>query len=169
MNPQSQDDIFNIVRSGERTPTSVAPLPRSPFRNDVLSGRVVLVTGGATGIGYACSEAFGHHGAKVAIMSRRSNVIEEAVARCPDVPLLSATAALSPRFPYCALRPTLLHVLALLCAAHHRLVRRLHTWWTGCGRVESTRSARLSTCATTHDVPPPSTKLSRDLGVWTFC
>lgn len=32
-----------------------------------LSGKVVLVTGGGSGIGAAMAEAFGHHGAKVAI------------------------------------------------------------------------------------------------------
>ena len=52
------------------------PLPSSPFRGDILRGRVVLITGGATGIGYGCAEAFGRHGARVAIMSRRRAVIE---------------------------------------------------------------------------------------------
>ena len=29
--------------------------PSSPFRDDILEGRVVLITGGATGIGFRCA------------------------------------------------------------------------------------------------------------------
>ena len=61
-----------------------APLPHSPFRDDIVKGRVVLITGGATGIGMACAEAFGNHGAKVAIMSRRRDVIDASVRRLRD-------------------------------------------------------------------------------------
>eukprot|EP00940_MAST-03C_sp_MAST-3C-sp2_P000809 g809.t1 len=53
---------------------------RANCRNDILSGRVVLVTGGATGIGLGCATAFGKHGAKVAIMSRRIGKVNESVA-----------------------------------------------------------------------------------------
>ena len=55
--------------------------PRSPFRNDILKDRVVLISGGATGIGFGCAVCFGLHGAKVAIMSRRRKKIEESVRR----------------------------------------------------------------------------------------
>ena len=55
--------------------------PVSPFRNDILKDRVVLISGGATGIGFGCALCFGAHGAKVAIMSRRKEKIDEAVRR----------------------------------------------------------------------------------------
>lgn len=42
----------------------------SVFRDDLFAGRRVLVTGGATGIGFAISKAFAHHGADVVIVSR---------------------------------------------------------------------------------------------------
>ena len=64
-----------------RQPAIATPDPSSPFRQDILAGRVVLITGGATGIGYACAEAFGAHGCRVAIMSRRRTVIDDAVAK----------------------------------------------------------------------------------------
>ena len=42
----------------------IPTLDNSPFKKDVLKGGVVVITGGATGIGYACSLAFGLHGAR---------------------------------------------------------------------------------------------------------
>eukprot|EP01098_Paradermamoeba_levis_P011446 TRINITY_DN489_c0_g1_i1.p1 TRINITY_DN489_c0_g1~~TRINITY_DN489_c0_g1_i1.p1 ORF type:complete len:300 (-),score=109.44 TRINITY_DN489_c0_g1_i1:114-974(-) len=50
----------------------------SPFRPDVLKGQVVLITGGASGIGFAISKWLGRHGAKISIMGRRRNVLDQA-------------------------------------------------------------------------------------------
>lgn len=51
----------------------------SPFKIDILQGKVALVTGGGSGIGFEISMQFGKHGAAVAIMGRRRHVLEAAV------------------------------------------------------------------------------------------
>ncbi|XP_021901439.1 peroxisomal 2,4-dienoyl-CoA reductase [Carica papaya] len=52
----------------------------SPFKADILRGKVALVTGGGSGIGFEISAQFGKHGASVAIMGRRKQVLEAAVS-----------------------------------------------------------------------------------------
>ncbi|XP_057765244.1 peroxisomal 2,4-dienoyl-CoA reductase [(3E)-enoyl-CoA-producing] [Salvia miltiorrhiza] len=52
----------------------------SPFKSDVLKGKVALLTGGGSGIGFEISTQFGKHGASVAIMGRRKNVLDGAVS-----------------------------------------------------------------------------------------
>ncbi|KAJ0975902.1 hypothetical protein J5N97_017867 [Dioscorea zingiberensis] len=52
----------------------------SPFKVDVLKGKVALLTGGGSGIGFEISTQFGKHGAAVAIMGRRRQVLDDAVA-----------------------------------------------------------------------------------------
>jgi len=52
----------------------------SAFREDILQGRVALVTGGATGIGNEIARTLGHHGARVCICSRKSENLEKAAA-----------------------------------------------------------------------------------------
>src|SRR5271166_1340822 len=53
---------------------------RSPFRADLLQGKVALVTGGATGLGLEIARVLGGHGARVAICSRKEPNLESAVA-----------------------------------------------------------------------------------------
>ena len=47
--------------------------------------KVVVITGGATGIGYGFAEAFGKEGAKIIISARRENRLQEAVAGLTDL------------------------------------------------------------------------------------
>jgi peroxisomal 2,4-dienoyl-CoA reductase len=53
---------------------------RSPFRADLLQGKVALVTGGATGLGLEIAQVLGGHGARIAICSRKEANLEAAVA-----------------------------------------------------------------------------------------
>ncbi|GLJ32960.1 hypothetical protein SUGI_0663720 [Cryptomeria japonica] len=52
----------------------------SPFKDAVVKGKVALVTGGGTGIGFEICTQLGKHGASIAIMSRRKNVVDAAAA-----------------------------------------------------------------------------------------
>ena len=62
----------------------MSELPKSPFRPDVLAGSVAFVTGGATGIGKEICRVLGHHGARIAIASRKAERLEEATAELRD-------------------------------------------------------------------------------------
>ncbi|RZV57437.1 MAG: SDR family NAD(P)-dependent oxidoreductase, partial [Pseudomonadales bacterium] len=50
----------------------------SVFCQGLFEGKVVLVTGGGTGIGKVIARTFGEHGAKVAIASRKQVVLDAA-------------------------------------------------------------------------------------------
>ena len=45
-----------------------------------LSGKVAIVTGGSTGIGYAVARSLAREGARVVICARRADVLEQAAA-----------------------------------------------------------------------------------------
>uniref|UniRef100_A0A061SLR5 2,4-dienoyl-CoA reductase [(3E)-enoyl-CoA-producing] n=1 Tax=Tetraselmis sp. GSL018 TaxID=582737 RepID=A0A061SLR5_9CHLO len=51
----------------------------SPFHNSCLSGKVALISGGTSGIGFEIARQLGLHGAKVVVMGRRQDVLDEAV------------------------------------------------------------------------------------------
>ncbi len=55
-------------------------MSQSPFRPDVLAGKVALITGGGTGICHGIARALGQHGAKLMLMGRREEVLKEACA-----------------------------------------------------------------------------------------
>ncbi|KAK3217745.1 hypothetical protein Dsin_011715 [Dipteronia sinensis] len=52
----------------------------SPFKEDIVRGKVALITGGGSGIGLEISTQFGKHGASIAIMGRRKQVLDSAVS-----------------------------------------------------------------------------------------
>lgn len=52
----------------------------SPFRTDILKGKVALLTGGGSGIGFEIAAEFGKHGASISIMGRRKDILDSAVA-----------------------------------------------------------------------------------------
>ncbi|KAK3143721.1 hypothetical protein QOZ80_4AG0304110 [Eleusine coracana subsp. coracana] len=51
----------------------------SPFRPDALKGKAALVTGGGSGICFEIAAQLARHGAQVAIMGRRREVLDKAV------------------------------------------------------------------------------------------
>jgi NAD(P)-dependent dehydrogenase (short-subunit alcohol dehydrogenase family) len=55
----------------------------SIFRDGLLTGKVALVTGGSSGIGLRMAERFAEHGAKVMLVGRNQQKLEEAVKGCP--------------------------------------------------------------------------------------
>eukprot|EP00898_Chlorokybus_atmophyticus_P005735 jgi/Chlat1/6162/Chrsp41S05710 len=54
--------------------------PASPFRHDILVGKVALITGGGSGIGLEIARTLCAHGCSVALMGRRASLLEEAAA-----------------------------------------------------------------------------------------
>mmetsp|Transcript_14297 Transcript_14297/g.20222 ORF Transcript_14297/g.20222 Transcript_14297/m.20222 type:complete len:289 (+) Transcript_14297:80-946(+) len=51
----------------------------SPFKSNCLLGKVALITGGGSGIGFEISRQIGLHGGKVVLMGRREKFLKDAV------------------------------------------------------------------------------------------
>lgn len=50
----------------------------SPFRPDILKGKVAFITGGGSGINFGIAKALAQHGADIAMMGRREEVLQSA-------------------------------------------------------------------------------------------
>lgn len=50
----------------------------SPFRADILKGKVAFITGGGSGINFGVAKALASHGADIAMMGRREQVLKDA-------------------------------------------------------------------------------------------
>jgi NAD(P)-dependent dehydrogenase (short-subunit alcohol dehydrogenase family) len=69
------------------------------FRNDLLKDKVVLVTGGGTGIGREMAEKFGKLGAMIAILGRREEVINNTAREFKSQGITTAFHKCDVRFP----------------------------------------------------------------------
>ena len=50
----------------------------SPFKSDILKGKVAFITGGGSGINFGVARALAAHGAAIGMMGRREQVLEDA-------------------------------------------------------------------------------------------
>jgi peroxisomal 2,4-dienoyl-CoA reductase len=71
----------------------------SIFKEDIVAERVALVTGGGTGIGKEIARTLGRHGARLAICSRKLEVLEAARKELEAEGLECLTAACDVRRP----------------------------------------------------------------------
>lgn len=64
--------------------TDTDRVPVSPFRSDLMAGRVAIVTGGATGLGADVSRVFCEHGGAVVICSRKEENLAATAGQLGD-------------------------------------------------------------------------------------
>uniref|UniRef100_A0A2P2I4P4 Peroxisomal 2,4-dienoyl-CoA reductase [(3E)-enoyl-CoA-producing] n=1 Tax=Hirondellea gigas TaxID=1518452 RepID=A0A2P2I4P4_9CRUS len=57
---------------------------KSPFHSNVLSGRVAVITGGGSGIGFGIAQELARHGARIVITGRRKQFLADAVKILTD-------------------------------------------------------------------------------------
>jgi NAD(P)-dependent dehydrogenase (short-subunit alcohol dehydrogenase family) len=71
--------IIYVQQQGNGEIQLVFSIEDNMFEKDLLKGKVALVTGGGTGIGFEMCRRFGSLGASICIIGRRENVLEKAV------------------------------------------------------------------------------------------
>jgi len=68
-----------------QAPAMADASPESIFKPNILRGRVALVTGGTSGIGFEISKQLGLHGCTVFVMGRRREVADGAAKALSDI------------------------------------------------------------------------------------
>jgi len=77
-------------------PRPWAAIPKnqvSPFKSDTLAGRVALVTGGGSGIGFECARQIGLHGGRLCLMGRRLEFLNKAAEKLRQEGIEATVAA----------------------------------------------------------------------------
>lgn len=69
-----------VIKASKQTRLESYPVMDSPFHKTLLQGKVALITGGATGIGFEIATQLANHGANISLMGRRKHVLDTAVA-----------------------------------------------------------------------------------------
>lgn len=83
-------------------PRPWAAIPKnqvSPYKNDTLAGRVALVTGGGSGIGFECARQIGLHGGRLCLMGRRLEFLNKAAEKLRQEGIEATVAAGDVRRP----------------------------------------------------------------------
>ncbi|KAI5062997.1 hypothetical protein GOP47_0021544 [Adiantum capillus-veneris] len=75
-----QERASGFARARASLRRTLTGAPNSPFRDSLLQGKVALITGGATGIGFEIATQLARHGAHIVLMGRRKPVLDAAVA-----------------------------------------------------------------------------------------
>lgn len=63
----------------------IVPIPQPVNEAKLLKGKTALISGGSSGIGMACAEAFARHGANVIIAGRKESALKDALQKLGGV------------------------------------------------------------------------------------
>ncbi len=122
-----------------------------------LDGNTILITGGATGIGFALAQRFVDAGSEVIVCGRRSHALEEARQKCPSLHIRACNLAHAEErvdlFHWATTTFPRLNVLVNNAGIQQRLnLRNKHAWSVMREEIEINLSApvHLSTLFIPH-------------------